>query len=287
MLAAGSIGSPTILQRSGIGDSEQLRTLGIRSQLHSPGVGNNLQDHLQLRSIYKVEGIRTLNRLANNPFGKLMMGAEYLWRRGGPLSMAPSQLGVFARSDTARPTANLEYHVQPLSLDKFGDPLHDFPAFTASVCNLRPTSRGSVAIASTDPAEAPRITPRYLSTDEDRKVAADALRLTRHIASMPALQPYRPEEYLPGSQYQTDEELARAAGMVGTTIFHPVGTCRMGRPEDVNAVVDTRLRVKGVAGLRVVDASIMPTITSGNTNAPTIMIAEKGAEMILADRDAG
>ena len=287
VLAAGSIGSPTILQRSGIGDSEQLRTLGIRSQLHSPGVGNNLQDHLQLRSIYKVEGIRTLNRLANNPFGKLMMGAEYLWRRGGPLSMAPSQLGVFARSDTARPTANLEYHVQPLSLDKFGDPLHDFPAFTASVCNLRPTSRGSVAIASTDPAEAPRITPRYLSTDEDRKVAADALRLTRHIASMPALQPYRPEEYLPGSQYQTDEELARAAGMVGTTIFHPVGTCRMGRPEDVNAVVDTRLRVKGVAGLRVVDASIMPTITSGNTNAPTIMIAEKGAEMILADRDAG
>lgn len=287
VLAAGSIGSPAILQRSGIGDSEQLRTLGIRSQLHSPGVGNNLQDHLQLRSIYKVEGIRTLNRLANNPFGKLMMGAEYLWRRGGPLSMAPSQLGVFARSDTARPTANLEYHVQPLSLDKFGDPLHDFPAFTASVCNLRPTSRGSVAIASTDPAEAPRITPRYLSTDEDRKVAADALRLTRHIASMPALQPYRPEEYLPGSQYQTDEELARAAGMVGTTIFHPVGTCRMGRPEDVNAVVDTRLRVKGVAGLRVVDASIMPTITSGNTNAPTIMIAEKGAEMILADRDAG
>lgn len=284
VLAAGSIGSPTILQRSGIGDSEHLRTLGIRPRLHSPGVGNNLQDHLQLRSIYKVEGIRTLNRLANNPFGKLLMGAEYLWRRGGPLSMAPSQLGIFARSDTSQPSANLEYHVQPLSLDKFGDPLHNFPAFTASVCNLRPTSRGSVAIASTDPAEPPRIAPRYLSTDEDRKVAADALRLTRHIASMPALQPYRPEEYLPGPQYQTDEELARAAGMVGTTIFHPVGTCRMGRPEDVNAVVDTRLRVKGVAGLRVVDASIMPTITSGNTNAPTIMIAEKGAEMILADR---
>lgn len=284
VLAAGSIGSPAILQRSGIGDSEHLRTLGIRPRLHSPGVGNNLQDHLQLRSIYKVEGIRTLNRLANNPFGKLLMGAEYLWRRGGPLSMAPSQLGIFARSDTSQPSANLEYHVQPLSLDKFGDPLHNFPAFTASVCNLRPTSRGSVAIASTDPGEPPRIAPRYLSTDEDRKVAADALRLTRHIASMPALQPYRPEEYLPGPQYQTDEELARAAGMVGTTIFHPVGTCRMGRPEDVNAVVDTRLRVKGVAGLRVVDASIMPTITSGNTNAPTIMIAEKGAEMILADR---
>lgn len=283
LLAAGSIGSPAILQRSGIGDSEQLRRLGIQPVYHSPGVGKNLQDHLQLRSIYKVEGIRTLNMLAGNWLGKMMMGLEYLWRRGGPLSMAPSQLGVFTRSDSGQPTANLEYHVQPLSLDSFGDPLHDFPAFTASVCNLRPTSRGSVQIASRDPADAPRITPHYLTSDEDRKVAADALRLTRRIVSMPALQLYKPDEYLPGFEHQTDEELARAAGLVGTTIFHPVGTCKMGREQDIQAVVDTRLRVKGVSGLRVVDASIMPTITSGNTNAPTIMIAEKGAEMIRED----
>jgi choline dehydrogenase len=284
VLAAGAIGSPAILQRSGVGDARQLDALGIAVTQHLPGVGRNLQDHLQLRSIYEVAGIRSLNLLANRWWGQALMGLEYAWRRSGPLSMAPSQLGVFTKSDPAQATANLEYHVQPLSLDKFGDPLHRFPAFTASVCNLRPTSRGSVEIVSPHAQDAPRIAPRYLSTDDDRRIAADALRLTRHIVSMPALAPYQPREYLPGPQYQSDEELATAAGLVGTTIFHPVGTCRMGRIEDADAVVDARLRVRGVAGLRVVDASIMPTITSGNTNTPTMMIAEKGAEMIRADR---
>lgn len=287
VLAAGSIGSPTILQRSGIGDAQALAGLGINAIHHLPAVGRNLQDHLQLRSIFRVEGIRTLNLLANSPLGRIGMGLEYAWRRGGPLSMAPSQLGVFTRSDAARATANLQFHVQPLSLDKFGDPLHRFPAFTASVCNLRPTSRGEVAIVSPDAAQAPSIAPRYLSTDEDRTVAADSLRLTRRIVSMPALAPYQPREYLPGIQYQTDDELAAAAGAVGTTIFHPVGTCRMGAEEQPDAVVDTRLRVQGIARLRVVDASIMPTITSGNTNAPTVMIAEKGADMMRQDRRQG
>jgi choline dehydrogenase len=284
ILAAGSIGSPAILQRSGIGDATKLAALGIQTRVDLPGVGENLQDHLQLRSIYQVEGIRSLNLLANSRFGQMLMGMEYLWRRGGPLSMAPSQLGVFTKSDPSQPTPNLEYHVQPLSLDKFGDPLHRFPAFTASVCALRPTSRGSVAIVSRNAADAPHIAPRYLSTDSDRKVAADALRLTRSIVAMPALAPYKPKEYLPGPQYQSDEDLARAAGLVGTTIFHPVGTCRMGRTDEAGTVVDTRLRVRGVEGLRVADASIMPTITSGNTNAPTLMIAEKAAEMIREGR---
>jgi choline dehydrogenase len=284
VLAAGSIGSPTILQRSGIGDARQLAELGLVSIHHMPGVGLNLQDHLQLRSIYQIEGIRSLNVLANSRFGRLLMGLEYAWRRGGPLSMAPSQLGAFTKSDTSQITPDLQYHVQPLSLDKFGDPLHRFPAFTASVCNLRPTSRGSVEIVSRHAADAPRISPRYLSTEEDRRNASSALRTTRRIVSMPALAPYRPTEYLPGLQYQSDEELAIAAGNVGTTIFHPVGTCKMGRAEDPYAVVDERLRVRGIGGLRVIDASIMPTITSGNTNAPTVMIAEKGADMIRADR---
>ena len=284
VLAAGSIGSPAILQRSGIGAASQLAALGIPLQSDLPGVGANLQDHLQLRSIYQIEGIRSLNQLANSRFGQMKMGLEYLYRRGGPLSMAPSQLGAFTRSDPTQATPNLEYHVQPLSLDKFGDPLHRFPAFTASVCALRPTSRGSVSIVSREAADAPQIAPRYLSTDADRKVAADALRLTRHIVSMPALAPYKPKEYLPGPQYDSDEALAIAAGLVGTTIFHPVGTCKMGRADDANAVVDTRLRVRGVQGLRVADASIMPTITSGNTNAPTLMIAEKAAQMIREDR---
>jgi choline dehydrogenase len=287
VLAAGSVGSPAILQRSGIGHAQRLSELGIDSHCHLPGVGSNLQDHLQLRAVFKIEGIRTLNKSANSYFGQMMMGMEYLWRRGGPLSMAPSQLGAFTKSDASQATPNLEYHVQPLSLDKFGDPLHRFPAFTASVCNLRPTARGCIEIASRSVWDAPRIAPHYLSTHQDRKIAADALRLTRHIVSMPALAPYKPNELLPGLQYQTDEELAVAAGIVGTTIFHPVGTCKMGRDGDLDAVVDTRLRVRGVSGLRVVDASIMPTITSGNTNAPTMMIAEKGAEMIRADRRAG
>jgi choline dehydrogenase len=284
VLAAGSIGSPAILQRSGIGAAEQLATLGIPLRSDLPGVGANLQDHLQLRSIYQIEGIRSLNQIANSRIGQMKMGLEYLYRRGGPLSMAPSQLGAFTRSDPTQATPNLEYHVQPLSLDKFGDPLHRFPAFTASVCALRPTSRGSVSIVSREAADAPQIAPRYLSTDADRKVAADALRLTRRIVSMPALAPYKPKEYLPGPQYDSDEALVVAAGLVGTTIFHPVGTCKMGRADDANAVLDTRLRVRGVQGLRVSDASIMPTITSGNTNAPTLMIAEKAAQMIREDR---
>ena len=284
VLAAGAIGSPSILQRSGIGDAEYLQSLGITPVCHLPGVGRNLQDHLQLRSVYKVQGIRSLNQLASTLFGRATIALEYAWRRGGPMSMAPSQLGVFTKSDPSRTSANLEYHVQPLSLDKFGDPLHNFPAFTASVCNLRPTSRGFVAIESKNAEEAPQIAPNYLSTDEDRKVAVDALRLTRHIVTMPALAKHSPEEYLPGPQFQTDEQLVTAAGLVGTTIFHPVGTCKMGTSDDPTAVVDARLRVRGVNGLRIVDASIMPTITSGNTNAPTVMIAEKGAEMIRADR---
>ena len=284
ILAAGSIGSPAILQRSGIGDAEFLKAKGIPVRVHAPGVGANLQDHLQLRSIYKVQGIQTLNQIANTWQGKIKMGLEYAFLRKGPLTMAPSQLGLFARSEASVATPDLEYHVQPLSLDKFGEPLHEFPAFTASVCDLRPESRGWVKIADADPHHAPLIAPCYLSTEADRLKAAKALQLTRHIVRQAALQPYQPEEYLPGSAYQTDEELALAAGKIGTTIFHPVGTCKMGAATDPQAVTDSRLQVRGVQGLRVVDASIMPTITSGNTSSPTIMLAAKAATMILQDR---
>lgn len=284
ILSAGSIGSPAILQRSGIGDAAFLQEKGIPVLLNSPGVGNNLQDHLQLRSIYKVQGIRTLNQTANTWQGKAKMGLEYALMRKGPLTMAPSQLGLFARSEASLATPDLEYHVQPLSLDKFGDPLHDFPAFTASVCDLRPESRGWIKIADTDPNSAPLIAPCYLTAEADRIKAAKAIQLTRKIASQAALQPYQPEEYLPGSDYQSEEELAMAAGNIGTTIFHPVGTCKMGQTDDPTAVTDSRLQIRGVQGLRVVDASIMPTITSGNTSSPTIMLAAKAAEMILQDR---
>ena len=284
ILAAGSIGSPQLLQCSGIGPADLLRDNGIPVVHESPGVGENLQDHLQLRTAFKVKNVRTLNEWAASPFGKIEMGLEYLFFRTGPLTMAPSQLGAFAKSDPGQATANLEYHVQPLSLDKFGDPLHPFPAFTSSVCNLRPASRGYVRIRSADPREAPAINPRYLSTEADRRIAIDAIRLTRRIAAQPALRKYSPEEFLPGAHLETDEALARAAGDIGTTIFHPVGTCRMGRPGDPAAVVDPRLRVIGLEGLRVIDASVMPTITSGNTNSPTVMIAERGAEMLRADR---
>jgi choline dehydrogenase-like flavoprotein len=287
ILAAGSIGSPSILERSGVGAAERLRALGVPVVHEAPGVGENLQDHLQLRMIFKVQGIKTLNGIANSVWGKFLMGVEYALNRSGPLAMAPSQLGAFAKSDDGREAPNLEYHVQPLSLDKFGDPLHRFPAFTASVCDLQPTSRGSVHIASRDAVAAPKIAPHYLSTEVDRRTAAAALRLTRRIVSMPALAPYRPEELLPGKKFQSDAELAAAASDIGTTIFHPVGTCKMGRGDDRLAVVDARLRVRGIAGLRVADASIMPTITAGNTNAPTVMIAERAAEMIRADRDTG
>ena len=282
VLAAGSIGSPQLLQLSGVGSPDLLGQHGIAVTHALPGVGENLQDHLQLRMAFKVRGIKTLNTMANSLWGKAMMGLEYAFMRSGPLTMAPSQLGVFWQSSDEHATPNLQYHVQPLSLDKFGDPLHPFPAFTASVCNLRPSSRGHVRITSTDPDAKPEINCNYLSTDEDRKVASAALKLTRRIVGMPALRNYAPEEFLPGPKVQTDEELARAAGDIGTTIFHPVGTCRMGKAGDPLAVVDPQLRVVGLQGLRIADASVMPTITSGNTNAPTLMIAEHAAAMILA-----
>ena len=283
ILSAGAIGSVQILERSGIGAAAHLNKLGIPVLADLPGVGENLQDHLQLRMVYKVNGIKTLNTKANSLFGKLMIGLEYLLKRSGPMSMAPSQLGAFAYSSTEQKSANVEYHVQPLSLERFGEDLHSFNAFTASVCNLRPTSRGSVHIASTDPEAPPIINPNYLSTDEDRKVAAESLRLTRKIVEQAALAPYSPEEYKPGKQYQSDDELVKAAGDIGTTIFHPVGTCKMGRADDPMAVLDSELRVRGIGHLRVVDASAMPTITSGNTAAPTMMIAQRAAELLTRE----
>ncbi len=281
ILCAGAIGSPTLLQRSGIGPRALLERLGIGVRHALPGVGGNLQDHLQLRLIYRVSDIATLNQRAGSLWGKLNMGLEYLLRRSGPLAMAPSQLGAFARSDPQQPSANLEYHVQPLSLERFGEPLHPFPAFTASVCNLRPQSRGRVEIRSADPLAAPLIQPNYLSHADDLQVAADSIRLTRRIVAAPALARYKPEEYAPGLVYQSEEDLQQAAGAIGTTIVHPVGTCKMG--QDPHAVVDAQLRVHGIPGLRVADASIMPTIVSGNTCSPTLMIAEKAAELILAE----
>jgi choline dehydrogenase len=278
ILAAGAIGSPQLLQLSGIGPGELLREHGIPVLHDSPGVGGNLHDHLQIRMQYKVHGVKTLNALANSLWGKATMGLEYLLFRTGPLTMPPSQAGAFARSDPSQPTPNIEWHVQPLSLDKFGDPLHPFPAITPSVCNLRPSSRGWVRIKSADPAAYPEIKLNYLSTEDDRRVAADGMRFTRRIMAAKALAKYRPEEFRPGPQAQTDEQLARAAGELGTTIFHPVGTCKMG--SDPLAVADDRLRVRGVEGLRVIDASIMPRITSGNTNAPTYAIAELGARFV-------
>ncbi|MDB5937193.1 MAG: choline dehydrogenase [Massilia sp.] len=282
LLAAGAIGSPHILQLSGVGPAAALHQHGIAPLVDAPGVGENLQDHLQLRMIYKVNGAKTLNTSAASWFGKMKIGLEYAVRQSGPMSMAPSQLGAFAKSDPGQASANLQYHVQPLSLEKFGDPLHPFPAFTASVCNLRPTSRGHVRLASKDSYAAPKISPNYLSTAEDRKTAAAALTLTRKIVAAPALAKYAPEEFKPGIHYRTEEELAEAAGLIGTTIFHPVGTCKMGRSGDPMAVVDSELRVIGVGGLRVIDASVMPNITSGNTNSPTLMIAEKAAAIIAA-----
>ena len=283
ILSAGAIGSVQVLERSGIGSAAHLNQLDIPVVVDLPGVGENLQDHLQLRMIYKVNGIKTLNTKANSLFGKLMIGMEYVFKRSGPMSMAPSQLGAFAYSSPDQPSANVEYHVQPLSLEKFGEDLHSFNAITASVCNLRPTSRGSVHISSVDPEAPPVIAPNYLSTEADRAVAADSLRLTRKIVESPALKPYMPDEYKPGKQYQTNEELIKAAGDIGTTIFHPVGTCKMGRADDPMAVLDSELRVRGVQHLRVVDASAMPTITSGNTAAPTMMIAQRAAELLTSE----
>ena len=283
ILASGAIGSPHLLELSGIGDAERLQALGLPVARHLPGVGENLQDHLQLRPIYKVTGVRTLNDDYARLWKRAAMALEYAVLRKGPLTMAPSQLGAFARSSPDYATANLEFHFQPLSLDKWGEGLHPFSAFTASVCNLRPASRGSTHVQSPEPAKPPLIRPNYLSTEEDRRVAIDALRLTRRIVGQHPLARYKPEEYKPGAHLTSDVELTQAAGDLGTTIFHPVGTAKMGADNDPQAVLDERLRVRGIDGLRVIDASAMPRITSGNTNSPTIMIAEKGAEMILAD----
>ncbi|MCP2515617.1 GMC family oxidoreductase N-terminal domain-containing protein [Achromobacter mucicolens] len=289
VLAAGAVNSPHLLEVSGIGEPARLRESGITLRHALPGVGENLQDHLQLRVIIKVNGVKTLNRIASTWLGRAGIGLEYLMSRSGPMSMAPSQLGAFAKSDPGQDRANVEFHVQPLSLGAFGEPLHGFDAFTASVCNLRPTSRGSVHAqgpAGQKGSEAPVIRPNYLSTDEDLQVAADSIRLVRRIAAAPALQRYQPEEWLPGPAFQTEDELRQAAGKIGTTIFHPVGTCAMGRHADQGAVVDARLRVHGLQGLRIADASIMPRITSGNTNSPTIMIAERAADMIREEAGA-
>ena len=286
ILSAGAIGSPQILQLSGIGPAGLLKRHGIEVAHDLPGVGENLQDHLQIRAVFKVGNAKTLNTLANSLFGKAMIGLEYALKRSGPMSMSPSQLGAFTRSDDSQAHANLEYHVQPLSLDAFGEPLHNVPAFTASVCNLNPTSLGNVRIRSGKASDAPAIAPNYLSTEEDRRIAAESLRQVRRIVSQPALAKYQPEEWKPGLQFQSDEELARLAGDIANTIFHPVGTTKMGRDDDPMAVVDSRLRVRGIEGLRVVDAGIMPKITSGNTNAPTLMIAEKAAGWIVADARA-
>ena len=282
ILAAGSISSPQLLQLSGIGPATLLSQFGISPQLDLPGVGENLHDHLQIRLQYKVSNTTTLNERANSLIGKAAMGLEYLLFKTGPMTMPPSQLGAFAKSDPAQPTPNIEWHVQPLSLDKFGDPLHAFPAITPSVANLRPSSRGWVRIVSPDPAVYPEIKLNYLSTPEDRRVANDSVRFTRRIMKAKALEKFAPEEFKPGAQVESEEDLIKACGDLGTTIFHPVGTCKMG--SDPMAVVDDRLRVRGVAALRVVDASIMPRITSGNTNAPTYLIAERASEFIRADR---
>jgi choline dehydrogenase-like flavoprotein len=284
ILSAGSIGSTQLLLLSGVGPAETLRSHGIKVVLDRPGVGENLHDHLQLRLIHKVSGVKTLNETYRSLLGRLVMGLQYACLRRGPLTMAPSQLGLFTRSDMRQERANIQFHVQPLSLDRFGEPLHTFPAFTTSVCNLRPTSRGTLRLRSPDPTAAPAIKPNYLATPEDRLVAADSIRVARRIVAQPALQCYRPVEYLPGEAVGDDEaSLEKAAGDIGTTIFHPVGSAKMGRPSDPLAVVDERLRVFGLERLRVIDASVMPTITSGNTAAPTMMIAEKGASFILED----
>lgn len=276
ILAAGSIGSPGVLERSGIGDAARLRDIGIAAVLDRPEVGGNLQDHLQLRCSWKVSGVATLNQRARSLIGKGLIGLEYLLRRTGPMAMAPSQFGLFAKSDPHLATPNLAYHIQPLSLEKFGDPLDPFPAFTASVCNLRPESRGRVSVASADPAAPPQIRPNYLAAAEDLRVAVQSIRVTRDIVSQPALAPYRPKEWRPGAHFASEAELERAVAGLASTIFHPVGTAAMG------SVVDAELRVQGIGALRVIDASVMPRIVSGNTNAPTMMIAEKGAELVLA-----
>lgn len=280
VLSAGAINSPKILELSGIGRPDVLSALDLPIHHALQGVGENLQDHLQIRTVFKIEGARTLNQLYHNLFSRAGMGLQYAVNRSGPLSMAPSQLGIFAKSDPAVATADLEYHVQPLSTDRLGEPLHRYPAVTVSVCNLRPESRGTVHVTTRDAALPPEIRPNYLSTVGDRLLAAKSIRHARSLMQTKAINRFRPQEMLPGQEYQSDEELIQRAGDIATTIFHPVGTCKMG--DDPMAVVDSKLRVHGIGNLRVVDASIMPTIVSGNTNSPVIMIAEKAAEAILA-----
>ena len=283
-LSAGAVGSVQLLQLSGVGPAEWLGEHGVPVIADRQGVGRNLQDHLQQRAIYKVRGVKTLNETYHSLVRRGLMGAEYALFRTGPLTMAPSQLGIFTTSSPEYERPNIQFHIQPLSLDRFGEPLHRFAAVTVAACNLRPTSRGTIRLRSADPAAAPMIAPNYLATDEDRRVAADAIRVTRRLMAQPALRPLQPEEFLPGPRVGDDDaSLAQAAGDIGTTIFHPVGTAKMGLPSDPAAVVDARLRVIGLEGLRVIDASVMPTITSGNTNTPTIMIAERGARFILED----
>ncbi|WP_172328805.1 GMC family oxidoreductase [Mangrovicoccus sp. HB161399] len=281
VLSAGAINSPKILMLSGLGPAAHLAEHGIEVRQAMEGVGGNLQDHLQLRCSYRVSGVDTLNARASTLFGKAKIGLEYALKRSGPMSMAPSQLGAFAKSDASVATPDLEYHVQPLSLPKFGEDLDPYPAFTASVCHLRPESRGTVRLRSGRADDKPKIAPNYLSTEGDRRTAARAIALTRRIVAQKPLAAFRPEEVRPGPDYAGEASLAEAAAAVGTTIFHPVGTAKMG--SDPLAVVDERLRVHGIQGLRVVDASVMPTITSGNTASPVVMIAEKAAEMIRAD----
>jgi choline dehydrogenase len=284
VLSAGAIGSPQLLELSGIGDGERMQGLGVETRAHLPGVGENLQDHLQIRPYYRVSGVPTMNALYADMWRRPLMALEYALFRKGPMSMAPSHMGAFLRSSADYETPNVEIHVQPLSLDAFGEPLHREPAITVSACNLRPTSRGSVHAASPDPLSAPSIRPNYLSTPEDERVAIDSLRLIRDIVAQPALQRYSPQEHRPGPEARTDAQLLDAARALGTTIYHPAGTAKMGLATDPSAVVDARLRVIGVERLRVVDTSVMPRIVSGNTNAPTMMIAENAARMILEDR---
>jgi choline dehydrogenase len=283
VLAAGAVQSPKLLELSGIGDGARLKALGVDVVHHSPGVGENLQDHLQLRPIYKVSGVPTLNEQYAQVLRRPLMAMDYAFRRRGPMTMAPSQMGAFAKSNERHATPNVQFHVQPLALPKFGEAMYAFPAITISVCNLRPESRGSVHANKPDPSAAPSIQPNYLSTEADRVTAVESLRLVRRVVGQPALQAFSPQEYAPGDHLKSDDELAKAAGDIGTTIFHPVGTAKMGIASDAMAVVDERLRVRGVDGLRVIDASVMPSITSGNTNSPTLMVAEKGAGMILQD----
>jgi len=283
ILAAGAVGTPHLLELSGVGDGGRLASLGIACVRDLPGVGENLQDHLQIRPYYKVRGVPTMNALYASPWRRPLMALEYAALRRGPMSMAPSQFGAFARSSPDYATPNLQFHVQPLSLDRFGEALHTFPAITISVCNLRPTSRGSIHAAIADPAAAPLIQPNYLSTREDERVAIQSLRLVRSIVAQPPLQRFSPIEHRPGAQATSDEDLLAAARALGTTIFHPVGTAAMGLASDPMAVVDARLRVRGIAGLRIADASVMPRITSGNTNSPTMMIAEKAARMMAEE----